>query len=347
MWPGRGQFPFRGGVCRRASENSKASAADRFWVTAWLTRGSRKGRIYMTLVTVFGGTGFLGRHVVERLVHEGATVRVAARHPRRLDLGADAEISGRAMSVVADVRDEATVDAAVAGAEGVVNVVSTYVEKDGATYAAVHELGAGNIAKACNRLSVGRLVHISGIGADVSSHSKYIRARGRGELIVQAAFPRAVILRPSVMFGSDDAFLNTLARIVRSTPVIPLIGGGRTKMQPVHVLDVAEAVCLSVRNPSTSGKICELRGPESLTLREIIERVLFHTKRRRLLIPIPFALAHPLAQLLELLPRAPLTVAQVDLLEDDKVSSNLLPEIEELGITPRKLADTIAELPSR
>jgi NADH dehydrogenase len=301
----------------------------------------------MTLVTVFGGTGFLGRHVVERLVHEGATVRVAARHPKRIDLGADAERSGRAMFVAADVRDEETVDAAVAGAQGVVNAVSTYVEKGGTTYTAVHELGAGNIAKACNRLSVGRLVHISGIGADVASHSRYIRARGRGELMVQAVFRRAVILRPSVMFGSDDAFLITLARIVRSMPVIPLIGGGRTKMQPVHVLDVAEAACQSLRNPTASGKIFELGGPESLTLREIVERVLIRTGRRRLFVSIPFALAHRMAQLLEFLPRAPLTAAQVDLLEDDNISSKHLPGIEDLGITPRRLADAITELASR
>ena len=212
---------------------------------------------------------------------------------------------------------------------------------------AVHELGASNIAKACNRLNVGRLVHISGIGADGASRSKYIRARGRGEATVQEAFPSTVILRPSVMFGSDGAFLNTLARIVRSTPVIPLIGGGSTKMQPVHVLDVAEAVCLSLRNPAASGKIFELGGPESLTLREIIERILIRTGRRRLFVSIPFALAHPLAQLLEFLRRAPLTVAQVDLLEVDNIPSKLVPGIEELGITPRRLADAIGELVSR
>jgi uncharacterized protein YbjT (DUF2867 family) len=301
----------------------------------------------MRLVTVFGGTGFLGRHIVERLIREGAIVRVAARHAKQHALGTDAERSGRAIFVTADARDEATVDAAIEGAEGVVNAVSTYVERGGATYRAVHELGAGNIAKACNRLSAARLVHISGIGADVASHSKYIRARGRGESIVQEAFPRAVILRPSVMFGSDDAFLNTLARIIRSTPVVPLIGGGRTKLQPVHVLDVAEVVFLSLRNHAPSGNIYELRGPESLNLREIMERTLFHMGRRRLFVSIPFALAHPMAQLLEFLPRPPLTVAQVELLQDGSISSEILPGIENFGITPRKLADAIAELASR
>jgi uncharacterized protein YbjT (DUF2867 family) len=222
-----------------------------------------------------------------------------------------------------------------------------YEEKGGTTYTAIHELGARNIAMACNRLGIDRLVHIFGIGADVDSRSKYIRARGRGESAVQEAFPRAAILRPSVMFGSDDAFLNTLARIVRSTPVIPLIGGGHTKMQPIHVLDVAEAVCLSLSNSAASSMIYELGGPECLTLREIIERVLVRTGRRRLFVSIPFALVHPLAQLLEFLPRAPLTVAQVDLLARDNIASKHLPGIEDLGITPRRLADAIVELASR
>jgi uncharacterized protein YbjT (DUF2867 family) len=301
----------------------------------------------MTMVTVFGGTGFLGRRVVERLVDEGATVRLAARHPRRIDLDAGVERSGRVMYVVADVRDERAVDAAVEGAQGVVNAVSTYEEKGGTTYTAIHELGAGNIAKACNRLGVDRLVHISGIGADIASRSKYIRARGRGELVVEEAFPRVVILRPSVMFGLDDAFLSTLAQIAPLTPVFPLVGGGRTRMQPIHVLDVAEAVCLSLSNSAASSMICELGGPECLTLREIIERVLVRTGRRRLFVSIPFALAHPLAQLLEFLPTAPLTVAQVDLLARDNIASKHLPGIEDFGIMPRRLADAIVELASR
>jgi len=301
----------------------------------------------MALVTVFGGTGFLGRRIVERLLHGGAMVRVAARQTKRIDRGTDSERAGPTTFVAADVRDEDRVAAAVAGAQGVVNAVSAYVERGGTTYAAVHELGAGNIAKACSRLGVDRLVHISGIGADAASQSRYIGARGRGELIVLAAFPGAVILRPSVMFGPDDAFLNSLAQIIRSAPVIPLIGGGRTTLQPVHVLDVAEAVGRSLSDPAASGKIYELGGPESLTLREIIERILLPMGQRRLFIPVPFALAHPLARLCELLPKAPLTVAQVDLLKNDNVTSKHFPEIGDLGIAPRNLADAISQLPSR
>jgi uncharacterized protein YbjT (DUF2867 family) len=301
----------------------------------------------MALVTVFGGTGFLGGRIVERLLHGGAMVRVAARRTRRIDVGSDSDRAGPTTFVAADVRDEDGVAAAVAGAQGVVNAVSAYVERGGTTYAAVHELGAGNIARACSRLGVDRLVHISGIGADATSQSKYIAARGRGELIVQAAFPGAVILRPSVMFGPDDAFLNSLAQIIRSAPVIPLIGGGRTKLQPVHVLDVAEAVSRCLSDPRASGKTYELGGPESLTLREIMERMLLPTGQRRLFISVPFALARPLARLCELLPKGPLTIAQVDLLKEDNVTSSKLPEIGDLGISPRNLADAISQLASR
>lgn len=297
----------------------------------------------MNPVTVFGGTGFLGRRIVKRLSVKGVTVRVAVRHPERAVIDA-AHGGGPIVPMAADVRNEGAVAAAIIGADGVVNAVSAYVEGRGVSYSAVHEHGASNVAKACERHGVRRLVHISGIGADAASPSRYIRARGRGELVVQQAFPRAVILRPSVMFAPDDAFLNVLAEMVRLIPVIPLIGGGRTRLQPVHVRDVAEAVQRSLQNPGLDGKIYELGGPASYTLREIMEMVVAHTGRRRLFAPIPFGLAHSLAQLFEFLPAAPLTVAQVDLLRGDNVPRPDMPGLGELGIIPRSLKDTIAQL---
>jgi uncharacterized protein YbjT (DUF2867 family) len=225
-----------------------------------------KGHGNMKLVTVFGGTGFLGRYIVEGLAREGVAVRIAVRHPDRAVLHA-APDGGQITSMVADVRDEGAVAAAVAGADGVVNAVSAYVEQGGITYRDIHERGAGNIARACNQQDVQCLVHISGIGADPASTSRYIGARGRGDLVVRQAFPRAVILRPSVMFGPDDAFLNVLAKIIRLTPVIPLIGGGRTRLQPIHVLDVAEAARRSLLTPGSEGHIYELGGAETYTLR--------------------------------------------------------------------------------
>jgi uncharacterized protein YbjT (DUF2867 family) len=297
----------------------------------------------MALVTVFGGTGFLGRHIVEGLVGEGVSVRVAVRHPDRAVARADSERE-RPASVTADIRDEGAVAAALAGADGAVNAVSAYVERGAITYADVHERGAGNVARACRQQGVQHLVHISGIGADPAATSRYIGARGRGDLIVQQAFPGAVILRPSVMFGPDDAFLNVLAKIVRSTPVVPLVGGGRTRLQPIHVRDVAEAVRRSLQDPGAEGKIYELGGARPYTFREITEMVAARMGRRCAYVSIPFELAYPLARLLELLPAAPLTVAQVDLLLGDNLPAPGAPGLAELGIMPRHLEDALADL---
>jgi uncharacterized protein YbjT (DUF2867 family) len=288
----------------------------------------------MMLVTVFGGTGFLGRRIVEHLIREKATCRVAVRNPDRAEALASGLDVNRVIPVAADVRDPSTVAAAIANAQGVVNAVSAYVEKGGVTYSAVHVHGAGNIARACRQHGVARLVHISGIGADPASHSAYIRARGLGELAVQEAFPSATVLRPSVMFADDGGLLSGLEKIARSTPVIPLIGTGATRVQPVHVNDVAEAVYRALRDAGCAGKTYELGGPDIYTIREIFEMVLANVGRPHRLISVPFALASPLARLLELLPGAPLTVAQVDLLRDDNVTGPGATGFADLGISP-------------
>ncbi len=299
----------------------------------------------MALITVFGGTGFLGSRIVEHLAGAGEIVRVAARHPERLRSGVNPPRNGRAVPIAADVRDEKSVAAAVAGVEGVVNAVSAYVEKGDVTYTAIHVQGARNVAWACERQKINRLIHISGIGADPASSSAYIRARGQGEQEVGKAFAQATILRPSVMFGRDDAFLNALVALARSSPIIPLIGGGRTRLQPVHVDDVAEAVSAALHNPAAPGGTYEIGGSESYTLRQIVEMVLARTRHRRILLPIPFALADPVAHLLERLPQAPLTVAQVDLLRADNIAGPHSLGLSDLGIVPKKLQDVIAELP--
>jgi uncharacterized protein YbjT (DUF2867 family) len=301
----------------------------------------------MALITVFGGTGFLGSRIVEHLAGAGEIVRVAARRPERLRTGVNLPRNGRAIPIAADVRDEKSVAAAVAGVEGVVNAVSAYIEKGDVTYTAIHVQGALNVARACELQKISRLIHISGIGADPTSPSAYIRARGQGEQEVGKAFAQATILRPSVMFGRDDAFLNALLALARSSPVIPLIGGGRTRLQPVHVDDVAEAVCAALHNPAAPGGTYEIGGPESYTLREIIEMLLARTRHRRMLLPIPFALADSFAHLLEHLPQAPLTVAQVDLLRADNIADPHSLGLSDLGIVPKKLQDVIAELPVR
>ena len=269
---------------------------------------------------------------------------VAVRHPDRVDTLAKSIGRGRTILVAADVRDPSTVAAAIAGRESVVNAVSAYVETGGVTYTRVHVHGAGNIATACQQQSVARLVHISGIGANPASQSPYIRARGLGELAAQKAFPPVTVLRPSVMFAVDEGLLGVLEKLTRSTPIIPLIGGGRTRLQPVHVTDVAEAVYQSLRNPDAVGKTYELAGPETYTIREILDLVLARKGRSRRFISIPFEFASPLARVLERLPGAPLTVAQVDLLKDDNVLGTGMLGFEELGITPQNLRDTISRL---
>jgi len=298
----------------------------------------------MTQVTVFGGTGFLGRRIVERLRREGAILRVAVRHPDRFETLEKSTARGQAIPIAADVRDPSTVAAAIAGSETVVNAVSAYVEKGGVTYTGVHVYGAGNIATACQAQNVARLIHISGIGANPASRSRYIRARGLGELAAKKAFPPATILRPSVMFAVDGGFLSFLEKMARSTPIIPLIGSGLTRLQPVHAGDVAEAVYQSLLNPDAPGKIYELGGPEIYTMREILDMVLARMGRSPYFISIPFALASPLARVLEFLPSPPLTVAQVDLLRGDSVPGTGTAGIEELGITPQALEDTISPL---
>src|SRR6202171_4307898 len=196
----------------------------------------------MTTVCVFGGTGFLGRRLVQRLAADGAAVRVAVRHPDQARSAFGAAGMERVTVFCGDVRDRGAVSGVVAGGDAVVNAVSAYVETGGVTFEAVHEQGAETLAREAAAAGVARFVLVSGIGADPESVSAYIRSRGRGERAVQQAFPGATIVRPSAMFGPGDALFGTLAHLARLLPVLPLIGDGHTRLQPVYVEDVAEAV---------------------------------------------------------------------------------------------------------
>jgi NADH dehydrogenase len=240
----------------------------------------------------------------------------------------------------ADVRDPASVAAAVAGADAVVNAVSAYVEKGGVTFEAVHEHGAETIAREVASSGVARLVLVSGIGADPKSGSSYIRARGRGELVVRQAFPATTIVRPGAMFGPGDALFGTLADLARLFPVLPLIGGG-THLQPVYVEDVVEAITRMLADPATAGRTYELAGPGVYTMRELVEITLRLIGRRRLLVPVPFAVATVQARLFELLPGPPLTTSQVDLLRTDNVASGVLPGFRELDIEPKGVEEVV------
>lgn len=286
----------------------------------------------MTTVTVFGGSGFLGRRLVERLAADGVHVRVAVRHVERVR--ALAGIGPGQLAVVrADVRDRASVAAALDGAQAAVNAVSAYVEKGDVTFRAVHEEGAETVAREA-AAGVARLVLVSGIGADAESRSPYIRARGEGERRVRAAFPGATVARPGAMFGPGDALFAGIADLARLLPALPLIGGGGTRLQPVYVGDVAEAITRILADQKTAGRTYELAGPTVYTLRELVEFALRASGRRRLLVPLPFAIAEIQARLFELLPSPPLTTGQVDLLRLDNVARGDLPGLQDLGIAP-------------
>ncbi len=293
--------------------------------------------IAMTTVSVFGGTGFLGRRLVQRLASEGTTVRVAVRHADRARSGLHAAGLDRVSVVGADVRDQATVAAALVGADAVVDAVSAYVETGGVTFEAVHEQGAKTLAREAAAAGVTRFVLVSGIGADPESSSPYIRARGRGERAVQQVFPGVTIVRPSAMFGPGDALFGTIAQLARLLPVLPLIGGGRTRLQPVYVEDVAEAIARILADPGTTGRTYEFAGPTVYTLRELFIIALRIIGKWRLLVPVPFAAAEFQARLFEFLPNPPLTSGQVDLLKADNVASGTLPGLRELNILPKAI----------
>ena len=295
----------------------------------------------MTTVCVFGGTGFLGRRLVRRLATEGATVRVAVRHPERARSVLGEAGLDRVTPVYADVRDQTSVAAAVAGVDAVVNAVSAYIEKIGVTFEAVHEQGAETLAQESAAAGVARLVLVSGIGADPESGYPYIRARGRGEQVSQRAFPGVTIVRPGAMFGPGDALFGTLAHVARLVPVLPLIGGGRTRLQPVYVEDVAQAVARLLADPGTAGRTYELAGPGVYTLRELVKITLRLIGKRRFLLSVPFAVAEAQARLFQLLPNPPLTTGQIDLLKADNVASAALPGFRELNIQPKAVEDVV------
>jgi uncharacterized protein YbjT (DUF2867 family) len=294
----------------------------------------------MATVVLFGGGGFLGRRLVDRLSAESVTVRVAVRHPEPARIELRSLGFDRVMVVYADVRDQGSVEAAIAGADAVVDAVSAYVEKGGVTFEAVHVRGAENMAREAIAAGVARFVLVSGIGADRYSSSPYIRSRGRGEVMVQQAFPSATIVRPGAMFGPGDALFATLAELARLLPVLPLIGGG-TRLQPVFVEDVAKAITNILSDPGTVGQTYELAGPRVYTLRELVNMTLQLMGKRRLLVAVPFAVAEIQARLFEFLPNPPLTTGQVDLLKVDNVASKTLPGFQDLKIRPKTVEEVL------
>lgn len=291
------------------------------------------------MVAVFGGTGFLGRRVVQHLLERECSVRVASRRPERTaaifpDVGLGIE------SIHADINVDRSVAAAVASVEGVVNAVSLYVESGQETFHSVHVTAAARLARLAREAGVERFIHVSGIGADAGSASAYIRSRGEGEIVVREAFPAATLIRPSVMFGRGDAFLTPVAAMLRRLPVFPLFGRGQTQLQPAHVEDVAEAIARAMQ--ATPSRTCyELGGPRIYTYRSLLEMLARHLGRKPLLVSLPFGLWRALAYVAEMLPQPPVTRNQVELMQIDSVASPGAPGFADLRISPASLEDIL------
>lgn len=291
-------------------------------------------------VTVFGATGFLGRRVVLHLLDHGFEVRAASRHPER---GAQVfrNWSSRLEVVGADVGDDRSVISAVAGAFAVVNSVSLYVERGSDTFRSVHVEAAARVAKCSRGSGVRRLAHVSGIGADAQSHSSYIRSRGEGESAARAAFSEATIIRPSAMFGPDDAFLIPLMKMLRMFPVFPMFGRGQTALQPSYVEDVGEAIarCFDAPDP---GMTYELAGPNTYTYKELLQTMCNYLDIWRVLAPMPISVWKMLAFTAEFLPASPITSNQVELMTKDNVASGGYPGFRALDIEPRGIEIVLA-----
>jgi NADH dehydrogenase len=294
-----------------------------------------------TLVTVFGGSGFLGRNVVRALAKRDYRIRVAVRRPALAGHLQPQGRVGQIHTVQANLRYPASVEAAMRDSHVAINLVGILSESGAQRFDAVQAAGAETVAKAAAAVGA-RMVQVSAIGADANSGSAYARAKAAGEAAVLAALPSAIIMRPSLVFGPEDQFTNRFAGLARLAPVLPLIGGGETRMQPVYVGDVATAIADAVDGKARAGATYELGGPEVLSFREIIQIILDITDRKRTLLPVPFWLARLQAAVLQFAPGAlKLTPDQVELLRHDNVVSEAAKAdgltLQGLGITPDSL----------
>jgi uncharacterized protein YbjT (DUF2867 family) len=295
------------------------------------------------VVTVFGGTGFLGRRVVQHLRKHDFSVRIASRHPSRSRelFGSD---DPQLQSVAADIHDQRAVADALAGAYGVVNAVSLYVERRGETFHCVHVEAARGLAARAQRDGIERLVQVSGIGADAASPSLYIRKRGEGELAVRSEFADAILIRPAVMFGPDDGFLTTVLALLRRLPVYPMFGRGLTRLQPAYVEDVAEAIARALQQTERRAVTFECGGPRIYSYEELLRAVAREAGLEARLMPLPFAAWYALASIAEVLPNPPVTRNQIELMQIDNVVSRDMPGFAELGISPSSAEDILKQM---
>lgn len=292
------------------------------------------------LVTVFGGSGFVGRHLVRALARRGYRIRVAVRSPNRAHHLQPLGNVGQIHALTTNLRNRASIDRAVQGADHVINLVGILHEAGRQRFDSIQEAGARAVAEAA-RAAGAKLTHVSAIGADAASPAAYARTKAAGERAVLETMPDAVIFRPSIIFGPEDGFFNRFAAMARLAPALPLIGGGHTLFQPVYVVDVAEAIARSVDGTVEGGRIYELGGPERLSFRRCMEEMLRVIDRRRLLVPLPWWLARLMGTAMGVLPNPQLTRDQVEMLRTDNVVSEDAERegrtLEGIGIKPQAM----------
>ena len=288
-------------------------------------------------VTVVGASGFIGRYVVKRLAERGAVIAAVSRHASEARFLRPMGDVGQIEPFNAGLDDEAGLRAAITGSSVVISSIGILFERGRQSFQLLHVEGPARLARLAAAAGVKHLVHVSALTADIHSDSAYARSKAIGEAEVRAGFPAATILRPSLVFGPEDDFFNRFAAMARLSPVLPLVGGGATRFQPVYVGDVADAVAAALDRPEAQGATYELGGPAALRFRELMELMLGEIGRRRLLMTLPWGLASPAAFFMEFMPQPMLTRDQVKLLRKDAVVTPGTPGLWELGITPTAL----------
>lgn len=291
----------------------------------------------MRTVTIFGGSGFVGRYIVQKFAARGDFIRVAVRNPVSAQFLKPLGDVGQITPVQASLQSSEDISAAVQGADIVINLVGILYEREAQTFEALHVDGAGNLAKNASKYGVSTFLHMSALGANKRAPSRYASSKAQGEEAVLKHFPQAIIFRPSVVFGPEDSFLNRFAGMARLSPFLPLIGGGRTRFQPIYVGDVAESFLKASLRENTHGNIYELGGPAIYTFKELMEYLLKTIKRKRFLLPLSFRVAKQIATVTQFLTSPPLTPDQVELLKTDTVVSALALKAEDLGVHPQAL----------
>lgn len=288
------------------------------------------------IATVFGGSGFIGRHLIRRLAKTGCIIRVPSRHPGTCTHLRTSGAVGQIVPMAVNIHDENSIAACVQGVDLVINLVGILAPGGkGNSFEAVQAEAAGRIARVSKAAGVARLVHMSALGADAGSASAYARSKAEGERLVLEAFPEATIFRPSIVFGPEDGFFNRFGRMCQLSPFLPVIGGGTTRMQPVYVGDVAEAIMVSLSTEATKGRIFELGGPRTYSFKELLDITRHETSRpRKPLLNVSWGMASTLGGILEKLPGKPLTRDQVEMLKTDNVVSGRHPGLAELGVQP-------------